>query len=276
VGCIAWHPGSDQDQVANVQESVNTLGTSVEHLESSVKDLCSRVEALQEELQKEQTLRFASERALREEMQRAVKVCSEQAALRTDLALHSNSRGSGMSGGHEHHQHRNRNHHSDNNNGLQPRSTATSLDLARLRQDVLEAITQQEGRVETLARKAAERHVALHLESLEHVQRSESQLTTNPISLTLPQDPSSSHVGKDRKIRFGVESATTVDGESASQNLYHADQAAQILRLEESLEALRQRVESRPDPMNLFAGRIPECFHPARKETSANPGHSAV
>merc|ERR1712008_192339 len=192
---------------------------------------------LQEDLEKEQILRYASEAALREEMHRAMKVCSEQVALRTDFALASNSRGEkgNMSG------------RSDSNGPPQPRHAAMSQDLARLRHEVYDAITRQEGRLQ-----AAEKHIALHLESLEQVQLPESQLTPNLTSLITSQGPSPNKIGNSSNMQLGQsESATMPDGASASRSLYHS---ARILR--QSLEARGQGVESRADPAQgvQFAG----------------------
>jgi len=256
---------------------VRTLCISVKRLESIVGDLHSQVEALQAGLQQEQNLRHASETAMREETQRAMKAVSEQAALRTDLAVRGNSRGSSIAGGNENLPSNINNNigtiHGRCDSGLQPRSVATMPEFIKLRQEVLEAITQQDGRVETLAQRAVERQLELHMVRLEQMRRSEAipmPIPRNPTprSPTGRKNPSSGEVTRNSTAppdRY--DTATTLSPRSKSKiDEYHADQAAQTQRLEESLEALAQRVDSLPDQGPTMSVRLPDCFTTARRK----------
>jgi len=238
-------------------ERVQALGIQVQRHEATIKDMSLCINGLKLEVQHEQHLRHASEQALRDEMSRSLRTVTEQVALRTDLAVTNASRGSSSTVAH----------------GIRQQPVQ---DLAELRQDILAMVTELEGGAQQLAHQAAKQQIELTWPALEQQVRAvvtevegraqdlARQTAAQQIELLLPtleqqmysQRASSSVESDDTSVLHGV-------GANPRLNSCE-DQAQQLLRLEESMEDLRQRVhvrERESRPLQTISGQLPECLN---------------
>jgi len=239
----AWILG-EGEHAEDVSKRVHTLGDQVKRLELTIDDMRICMDGLKMEVQHEQHLRHATEQALRDEMSRALRVAIEQTALRTDLEISRSSRASASS----------------DINGIQQRLGATAQDLARLRQEILAAVTEVEGRAQQLASQEAKQQIELLWPALQQQVKSQ-KVAGYPVEELSPIDVTISC--------SAVNNGTSVlEKDRASPRLgSFEDQAQQLLRLEESIEALRQRVDARESRAMLsFRDNLPECLarHGAR------------
>jgi len=260
-------------------ERAHALGIQVERLELTINDMQCCINGLKLEVENEQHLRHASEQALRDEMSRSLRVVTEQVALRADLAMANSARGSGSNVAHDIQQ--------------QP-----VQDLAVLRQEMLATVAELESGAQQLAGQAAKQQIDLLWPALQQqvhavvtevrggAQDLAREAAAEQMELVLPllekkvtsQKDASVLVEKQVSIQRSRSSIGNGDA-SVLRGLRPKvdEQSRQLLRLEENIEALRQRVVARERdsrPVLTFRDKLADCLSP-REATPNREGSVA-
>jgi len=239
-------------------DQVSALVIKVESLELIINNMHLCIEDLKKDVQQEQHLRHASEQALREETSRSLTVITEQVALRAHLAMSNSARGNAFNVAHDIQQ------HSVPNSA---RGSASNADLFALRQEIhaiLATVTKLENGAQPLAHQAAKQQIAMLWPEIQ--QQAETLVTEvkGRVQHLVRQSAE-----KEIKLLWPTleKQAGCLQTSSSSFN----EKAHQLLRLEENMEALRQRVDASERP--YLRNKLPACLDRrgaanARKEGS--------